>query len=254
MKLKTMAASVAVAGTLALASGSASALVTVDGVTWNPDSPLDFIAQSALFETVATVAGQSIEGYGLISLFNGTGPDTYCPGCELTFRFYDYVLDASLTGVIGEAFNFTGGKLDVFVSGRNFDATNSATAIDGSLFLSLVGVDVNADGFTLTGTTTSASTLGTQVAGQGSGFLNVTGGSAAAYFDTNGQVGGADILYSSSFQPLANPIISNGVTYTTGGTAEITGATTAVPEPGVLALLGMGLVGFGAVRRMKKAA
>ncbi len=253
MKLSKVAASLLTAGTLSLASGAASAL-TVSGVTWDPNSPFDFIAQTSLIETVATTAGQTITGYGIINFFNLESQDTFCPTCELTFKFSNYVLANSITGTVGESFDFTGGQLEVYVGPRNFSQTNAATATDGTLFLSLVGVDVTGDGFTLSGTLTTATTQGAQIAGQGSGSLNVTGGVASAYFDTNGQPGGADIVYTSSFQPLATAIVSGGVTYTHGGTTEITGNTVAVPEPGVLALLGIGLVGIGLGRRAKKAA
>ncbi len=252
MKFNTLAASIATATTLAFAATPASA-ASVLGVNWDETVGIDFIAQSGLWEQVALVEGQTITGYGSFTFLNGKdniGLDAFCPGCELTYVFYDYTLANSITGAPDEDFFFTGGKIDVYVDdSQDFDPFNPSSAGNGLLWLSLVGADGDGDGYTLKGSTTSESTLGVGIAGQGSGFLNVTGGAAAAYFDTDGQIGDTDFLFSSEFQPLAEAIDE----YTHGGNATITG-TTAVPEPGVLALLGIGLIGLGAARRAKKAA
>ena len=52
------------------------------------------------------------------------------------------------------------------------------------------------------------------------------------------------MVFSSSFQPLNG---SNGTLLT--GTVDITGNT--IPEPGSLALLGLGLLGFAASKKRK---
>lgn len=263
----------AIAAAAALASGGAHAALTVGGVTWTPGSFFDFSGQSSLFEKTTFKVGEQISGIGQINLLNGAALN--CAGCQLTYEFGGYTLldlnptnfDPDGAGPISGAqygysaptgpfdlgnFAFTGGWLKLYVDGTTpFNSLNKASASDGSLWLSLLAVDQtgNNAGTTLSGSLTQQFAAG--VAGRGNGLFDVVGGLAAYNINTNKQIGGRDLSFTSSFQPNPN----GGVTpdgFNAFGTGEFAG--TSIPEPGMLALLGLGLFGIGFARRNKKQA
>lgn len=257
MNFKKLLSAAAVSSAFLAASASA-APVTVAGITWDPNSSVDFIAQSNIWEQVALTAGQTIQGYGQVTAMNGVWSS---PGRELTYVFSGFELQNTITGAPNEDFAFKGGILNVYASVNNFSFTDSSTASDGVLFLSLqarAGVFNNpafsvADAnTTLYGETSFLSTVGLGVAGAGAGYFDVIGGAAASHFDTNEEIGGTDFSFGSNFSPLNNAVTTGGVTYTHGGGGTLSGNS--IPEPGVLALIGLGFAGMGFARRNKKSA
>jgi len=237
LKLKTLALS------LALAAGSAIASpINVGGVIWDPDqtppppAENDFTAHGTLYENAALQPGVThVKGRGLVTQINSAVPNqpTFCPGCELT-----YVFDMDLVSTTNNTFIFNNLTIDVFVD-HTPDYTGSlASAQDGVLWLSLVGHG------NLTGLGMYIGT-GSDM-GNGSALLDVVGGLAMSNFDTNTKLDGADMVFTSSFQPAH--FSENNIPMLTGS-FDLEGNS--IPEPSVLALLGLGLFGLGIARRQK---
>ncbi|MEC8429022.1 MAG: PEP-CTERM sorting domain-containing protein, partial [Pseudomonadota bacterium] len=245
------------AGALALSAGAVQAApVHVGGVIWDPDSGFDFTSNGQLIEEQLNLVpgpdfNNVLSGFGVITGMNNTFVSTFCPGCELTYEFGGYVVDSVIPGVGAEAeLTFTGGWINFYVDHTpDYDANSAATAGsqggENALWLALEGHDIGG-GVTLEAELDS---FGAGFdAGDGEGLLDVVGGLAEENFDTDSQTDGADFVFSSSFQPLPQGATPEG--YELFGTADLRGES--IPVPATALLLGLGLLGMGAVRKRSK--
>lgn len=226
--------------------GAAMAIpTTVGGVTWDPDYPIDFSSSSVQIQQFIQADG-SLRGFGFVSTMNGYGQSQFCPGCELTFKFSGYTPIA----INGNQTTYGGGIVQIFrndgpstINPNDPTTMNDANTGLGELWLSLEGHAFN--GYTLLGTVNAVEPPNLSGLGQ----LDVVGGLAAANFDTDQQVDGSDLSFSTSF---TQPFPGEGISHV-AGTGNFFGQSIAipVPEPTSLALIGLGLLGLAQVRRRK---
>lgn len=256
MKKTLLSASIAV---LAFGASQAQAF-SVGGVEFSLGN---MQAQTSVFEEPGDFSiGSTVSGVGEIGIIDGQVPSEFCVSgaCEVTFYFYDYVL-VDKDPIASSWLVYEGGKIDVYVDegGDNFADGNLtvAAATDGQKWLTLEGDDA----FTITNIfgTFTGSLIGfnffggsAQANGTGFGALNVRndGGLADSYFDTdqfdNNAGGTFDVSLDSSYQNIQK------------GIWPLSGSNTLnakpIPEPETLALLGLGLLGLGAIRKVRKTA
>lgn len=232
----------------AIALVGSAAANNIGGVMWDPDSPNDFSGTSAtLTQSINPVTGE-LSGFGVITTLNGTGVSTFCPGCELTIQYSGYTPIGSTIlpdpSNPGQQISYKGGVIKIFVD-RTPDASpndplllTSANTGDGDLWLTLAGHAIN--GVTLVGNNFFPDFL------LGKGLWDVTGGLAAYFLDTDTKTDGADFSFTNSFSSFP----TGSVLFATG-TGNFNGNS--IPEPGSMALVGLGLLAAGALRRRNAA-
>ena len=276
------------AATVATALGlpAAASAITIDGITFEAGAILETMD---LFEGAAGGGpilnpDDELVGIGIVNRILDAGNNVLWEngdnGRELTVYFHEYIAEDFSTVDLGpgnpkiDTITFSGGLVEIYSdSSQDFSAAGTLqdgidSATNGNLWLSLAGSptggfdsDTGLEAITLTSVATRFS--GNPFEGGligGDGLLDVTGGLAAANFDTN--TFGCAALAGAPCPDDADKSFTTSGQLTTGGpgawafrgTGEV--QDFAVPVPAPLLLLGAGIaaLGYGSRRKAKAAA
>jgi hypothetical protein len=261
---KRIAAALACACALGVSGMASATMIDVNGVSWDTASPFDLTIQSLnLRETSVMNVGDVLNGYGEIGSINGN--NSFCSGCELTFKF-----TYTVRSIAGNQVVFDMGSFQFYTQAAGSFNFGDPTSVGGDAWVTLTGHTAPQTGFvdpngqlyaTVTG---SVSQPGSQSGGFG--LVDATGGPAAQFLDSNhwsdGIGGFADFQLQSSFSffpastcTSVTTNLDDICTYPIQGNGSLTGRSVlAVPEPAELGLfgVGLGLLGFFMWRRRKE--
>jgi hypothetical protein len=218
----------------------------------------------------------SEDSWGIISVSSITNTTT---NTTMFSRGVDGYLIGAVTGLT-DFFSFglfniqrdyaTGGTINLYKSATDYNPAAPSSASQAAVVASVTTlplylglnfvVGAGNGGFDVAGAAATAATYisnfdASTFTGNGSGYLEVTGGDAAGHFDTNTLTTWAGLSADASFSVTLTPITPNDAGYgnwLVGSSSDVKGY--AIPEPGSMALAGLGLMGLAALRRRKQQA